>query len=184
MRKTAVIVLADGFEEIEAVTPIDTLRRAGVEVVLAGVGKTEVKGSRGIKILADTKLEEYQGLPDALILPGGIPGAENLRDSQAVTDLIQKMKKNDKIIAAICAAPGLVLARQGVLQGKKATGYPGYEKEFSAGTTLLNEAVVRDGKILTSRGPGTALQFSLELVRMLVDDAMAAKLAGAMLAAV
>lgn len=182
MRKTAIIILADGFEEIEAVTPIDTLRRAGVDVVIAGVGKIEVKGSRGIKILADIKLEDYQGLPDALILPGGIPGAENLRNSQSVAQFIQKMHKNDKIIAAICAAPGLVLARQGVLQGKKATGYPGYEKEFSPDTTFLSQAVARDGKLLTSQGPGTALKFSLELVKMLVDDAMAAKLTGAMIA--
>ena len=86
MRKSVVIILADGFEEIEAVTPIDVLRRAGVDVVIAGLGKIEVKGSRGIKILADVTLETYQGLPDAVILPGGIPGADNLHQSKTVSD--------------------------------------------------------------------------------------------------
>ena len=181
MRKSVVIVLADGFEEIEAVTPIDTLRRAGVEVIIAGVGKTEVKGSRGIKIIADITLEEYRDLPDAVILPGAIPGAENLHNSKAVADLIQRMRQGKKIIAAICAAPGLVLAPLGVLEGKKATGYPGYEKAFSPATAYVEKSIVRDGDLITSRGPGTALEFSLELVRALVDDAMAAKLASAMI---
>ncbi len=181
MRKSVVIVLADGFEEVEAVTPIDVLRRAGIEVIVAGAGNTEIKGSRGLRVLADIKLEDYQGLPDAMILPGGIPGAENLRDSAAVSALIQKMRKEDKIIAAICAAPGLVLSRQGVLDGKKATGYPGYEKEFGASTTLLEKSVVADGKVITSRGPGTALEFSLELVKTLIDESMAEKIKSAML---
>ncbi len=174
-------MLADGFEEIEAMTPIDVLRRAGVEVVIAGVGKLQVKGSRGVQVLADVILETYEGTPDAVVLPGGIPGAENLAKSSAVSSLIQRVHASQKIVAAICAAPGLVLSKTGVLEGKKATGYPGYEKEFSSQVTYVETAVVRDGNLLTSRGPGTALEFSLELVSILVDGAMAQKLANAML---
>ena len=171
MRKTAVIVLADGFEEIEAITPIDVLRRAGVEVIIAGVGKTEVKGSRGIRVIADTRLEDYTGIPEAVILPGGLPGAENLKNSPVVSAFIQKIRQNDKIIAAICAAPALVLTGQpGFLEGKKITCYPGYEKELGPGATFDDERVVTDALLVTSRGPGTAMEFSLELVSRLADE--------------
>jgi len=181
MRKTVLILLADGFEEVESVTPVDVLRRAGVEVIVAGVGKTEIKGSRGLRVLADIRLEDYQGLPDAIVLPGGIPGAENLRDSAAVKALVKKMHDAGRLIGAICAAPGLVLAGQGILDGKKATGYPGYEKEFKASTVYQEKSVVKDGQLLTSRGPGTAMEFSLELAKLLAGEATAEKVASAML---
>ncbi len=181
-RKTAVIVLAEGFEEIEAVTPIDVLRRAGVEVIIAGVGKTGIKGSRGVRLEADTRLEDYTGVPDMVILPGGLPGAENLKNSKAVSAFIERVRKNDKIVAAICAAPALVLTGQsGMLDGKQMTCYPGYEKSLGSKIFFKEDRVVKDGKLVTSRGPGTAMEFSLELVRQLVDDAMAQKLADAML---
>ncbi len=182
MKKTALVVLADGFEEIEAVTPIDILRRAGVEVIIAGVGKRTITGAHGITIEADLLLEQYQELPDALVLPGGMPGAKNLQDSEALSGLIQKMKKAGKLIGAICAAPALVLSKAGVLEGRKATCYPGFEKDFGPKVTFSPERVVRDGMIVTSRGPGTALEFSLELVSQLVGSQSAEKLSHGVLA--
>lgn len=181
MRKKALVVLAQGFEEIEAVTPIDVLRRAGVEVIIAGVGQKEVSGSRGVKIVADVLLETVAELPDAIVLPGGSPGAENLKRSKALMALLERMKREKKWIAAICAAPGVVLAPQGLLSGKKATAYPGYEKSFPADACFTESRVVKDDGLITSRGPGTALEFSLALVAELVDTAMAEKLASMML---
>ncbi|HTL70618.1 MAG TPA: DJ-1 family glyoxalase III [Candidatus Eisenbacteria bacterium] len=182
MKKTVLVALADGFEEIEAVTPIDVLRRAGVEVTVAGVGKDVVTGANGVKIQADLRLEDYGGLPDAVVLPGGAMGAANLRDSQAVSGLLKRMKENGRLIAAICASPGVVLARQGYLDGKSATCYPGYEKNFPSSARYSAERVVGDGHLVTSRGPGTALEFSLELVRRLVDAPTADKILQATLA--
>lgn len=169
MKKRVLVVLAEGFEEIEAVTPMDILRRAGVEVVVASVGKLEVKGAHGIVVRADVLIENVEDLPDAVVLPGGMPGASNLNDSPAVISLLRRMKEKDKIIAAICASPGLALASSGVLDGKKATCYPGFEKGFGPKTTFVRDRVVTDGKVITSRGPGTAFEFSLELVRQLID---------------
>ena len=169
MKKTALIVLADGFEEIEAVTPIDILRRAGVEVMIAGLEKKQVKGSRGVEVSADILLADYKDTPDAVVLPGG-PGAEKLARSVAVRKLILRAQKADKLIAAICAAPALVLAESGVLEGKKATCYPGYEDRFGKGTVFVSDRVVTDGQVITSRGPGTAMEFSLAIVGQLVSD--------------
>ena len=173
MQKTVLVALADGFEEIEAVTPIDILRRAGVNVIVAGVGKTDVTGAQGLVIKTDVQLESYQGLPDALVLPGGAQGAANLRDSEALSALIARLKDTDRVIGAICAAPAVVLSKTGVMDGKKATCYPGYEKTMGPSIRFSGDRVVRDGRLITSRGPGTALEFSLELVRQLVDSATA-----------
>lgn len=177
MKKTVLIVLADGFEEIEAVTPIDVLRRAGLEVIVAGVGKREVTGAHDITIETDIMLEQYQENPDAIVLPGGMPGAENLQKSEALKDILQKMKRSGKIIAAICAAPAVVLAPNGILEGKKATCFPGYENELGAKTKFVAERVVTDGLVVTSRGPGSAMEFSLELVSQLVSPEKAEQLA-------
>jgi 4-methyl-5(b-hydroxyethyl)-thiazole monophosphate biosynthesis len=175
-----VVVLAEGFEEIEAVTPIDVLRRAGVEVVTAGVSGKRVLGSHGIVVEADTTLD---ALPpcDAVILPGGMPGSDNLGKSEAVQALVRKTHAAGKHVAAICAAPALALARSGVLEGKRATCYPGLEKHFGAGVTRADERVVVDGKVVTSRGPGTALEFSLTLVEQLVSKQKADELRKGML---
>ena len=181
VKKTVLVILADGFEEIEAVTPIDVLRRAGLEVLAAGVGKRQIEGAHGVRFETDIVLEQYSGVPDAVVLPGGLPGADNLKKSKAVSDLLSRMQKSDKIIAAICAAPARVLAPSGMLDGKKATCYPGFEGEFSSKTTFMPDRVVRDGRIITSRGPGSALEFSLELVRSLVDEKTAAKLSEGLL---
>jgi len=182
MRKTVLVALADGFEEIEAVTIIDILRRAGVEVIVAGVGKREITGAHEITVGAEVLLEQYQGLPDAVVLPGGMPGAKNLKESEALKDLLSKMKKANKLIGAICASPAVVLASQGLLDGKKATCYPGFENELGPKVTFSQERVVRDGQIITSRGPGTALEFSLELVKELMGPASAEKVLQATLA--
>lgn len=182
MRKTVLVVLADGFEEIEAITPIDVLRRAGLEVIVAGVGKREVPGAHGVTIETDIILEQYQGAPDAVVLPGGMPGAANLQKSQAVNDVIRKVAKAGKLIGAICASPAVVLAPAGILEGKRATCYPGFEDEFGSKVVFTEERVVRDGQVITSRGPGSALEFSIELVRHLVNEDAAKKLAQAMVA--
>lgn len=165
--KKVLVILAEGFEEIEAITPIDVLKRAGLEVVTAGVRSKQVTGAHGIKLEADLLLSDYPGLPDAVILPGGLPGAQNLADSAEVTELVRNMNDQKKIVGAICAAPALVLAPKGILNGKKATCYPGFEKNFSNKVSFSAERVIVDGHIITSKGPGSALEFALELVRIL-----------------
>ena len=177
MAKKALIILAEGFEEIEAITAIDILRRAQIETVAAGLNNKIIRGSHGIKINADVLLDEFKADTDALLLPGGSPGAENLAKSAKVASLINKMFKKGSIIGAICAAPALVLEPTGILKHKKATCYPGMENLFSAEVRFSQEAVVCDGNIITSRGPGTALAFSLKLVEMLIDKAAALRLA-------
>jgi len=176
MKKTALVVLADGFEEIEAVTPIDTLRRAGVEVIVAGVGKREITGAHDLTFETDLMLEQYQGTPDAVILPGGMPGAANLQESGALKDLLQSMKRSGKIIAAICASPAVVLAPNGILDGKRATCFPGFENDLGPKVKFSTDRVVTDGQVITSRGPGTAMEFSLEIVRRLVNGDKAEQL--------
>ncbi|MBI4432655.1 MAG: DJ-1/PfpI family protein [Candidatus Omnitrophica bacterium] len=179
--KKVLVALADGFEEIEAVTVIDVLRRAELEVVVAGVGKNEITGAHAITIKTDVALESYKEVPDAVILPGGMPGADNLKNSKELSALLKRVQEKGHLIGAICAAPGRVLAPQGFLEGKKATSYPGYEKDFGPKTTFVPDRVMRDGQIITSRGPGTAMEFALELVRILVDSKTADKLTEALI---
>lgn len=188
MLKKVLIILTDGFEEIEAVTPIDILRRAGFSVTVAGLEKKEVKGSHGIRVIADCLLSDISvearhavPLPDAILFPGG-PGAEALGKSQAVKSWIEKMRGAGRIVGAICAAPAAVLAPTGILEGKKATCFPGYEKRLGAKAVFSSERVVTDGDLVTSRGPGTAMEFSLELVRKLAGPSKAAEISGTVLA--
>ncbi len=180
MKKIALVVLAEGFEEIEAVTPVDVLRRAGVEVIVAGVGQREIVGSHGITVETDIMLEQYQGHPDAVVLPGGMPGAANLRKSQSLQVLLETMQKDKKLIGAICASPAVVLAPAGILDGKKATCFPGFESQLGPKVKFLTDRVVSDGMVVTSRGPGSALEFSLELVSQLVGPEAAEKLSQTM----
>ena len=178
--KKAVVVLAEGFEEIEAVTPVDVLRRAGVDVVIAGLDGKIIRGSHGISIAADIKFTDAEGA-DALILPGGLPGAENLAASDAVRNAICAVSKREGIVAAICASPAYVLAPTGILDGKKATCYPGCGKRFGSEVTFVDERVVQDGSVITSGGPGTALEFSLKIVEALAGKEKAHELRSAML---
>lgn len=177
----AVVILADGFEEIEAVTPIDVLRRAGVEVLTAGVSARRVVGSHGIAVEADTTVADLPAEVDLVVLPGGMPGADNLGKAAAVRDLIERTHANGKRVAAICAAPAMALGRTTVLQGKRATCYPGFEQHLPAGVTHVPERVVVDGRVVTSRGPGTALEFSLTLVEQLVSKEKADQLRAGMI---
>lgn len=179
--KKAVLFLAEGFEEIEAVTPIDVLRRVGVAVTVAGVGGALRRGAKGLAVQADVAVADLAGEFDLMILPGGMPGAKNLAESPEVRALAQTMLAAGKLVAAICAAPALTLAAWGFLNGRRATCYPGMESLFPAGVTFSPERVVCDGNIITSRGPGTALEFSLHLAALLAGDAAAAKTTGDML---
>ncbi len=162
--KRVLCILDDGFEEIEAVAPVDVLRRAGLEVVMAGVAGKEVEGKNGICVVADRLLDEVAGETfDALFLPGG-PAVMKLRENQRVIDLIKRYSDAGKLIAAICAAP-LLLHEAGLLAGRNFTGHFSITEELPENN---GERVVRDGNLLTSRGAGTAVEFGLALVEMLV----------------
>jgi protein deglycase len=164
------VPLAQGCEEIEAVIVIDILRRAGVEVVSASLDSQPVKASRGVVLIADTTLDQaLQQEFDMIVLPGGQPGTNNLKADLRIIDLLQGMAHAGKYTCAICAAPA-VLAAAGLLDGKQATSYPGC-LDGASGISLSAAPVVKDGKIVTSRGPGTAMDFALELIEILVGKA-------------
>lgn len=172
MAKTAIVTLADGFEEIEAMTQIDVLRRAGVEVTVAGLADP-VTGARGVVVTPDRPLEGLDATPDLVVLPGGMPGAAHLGASAAVKGLVLRTLEAGGLAAAICAAPAKAFAPFGVLEGRRATCYPGLEGEFGPNTTHSEEPVVVDGPVITSRGVGTALDLALTLVELLFDKATA-----------
>ena len=167
---TRVLVpLAEGFEELEAVTIVDMLRRAGIEVVVAGLAGNPVTGSHGIALSADATLDAVSGQEfDLVALPGGMPGAANLRDDPRIAAIVRRVHAGGGRVAAICAAP-MVLAAAGVLSGRRATSFPGF-LDRATDLTLVDEPVVVDGRIITSRGPGTALDFGLELVAQLLGS--------------
>ncbi len=167
MSRRAVILLAEGFEEIEALTVVDVLRRAGIAAEMMSVSGWTVTGSHGIQVHADTLWQE-QGEYDAVVLPGGLPGAENLRDDPRVLELVRRQWDSGRYVAAICAAP-IALEAAGILKGRKITSYPGYEEALSG--DYHTDPVVVDGKLITSRGPATALPFAYALVEALEGDA-------------
>ncbi len=174
----AALLIADGFEEIEAVTLIDVLRRGGVQVKVAALRGDAVLGAHGIRLGVDTTVAELAaGELDAVVLPGGQRNAEALRDDARVQALVRAAADGGKLVAAICAAP-IALERAGVLEGKRATSYPGFElpsAEYSS------DRVVEDGQLVTSRGPGTAMEFALALVRRLAGHGKATELRQGML---
>lgn len=182
MPKKALVILADGFEEIEAVTAIDVLRRAGVEVSVAGLKNKNTRGARGLVIVAEKELSDAGEDFDALVLPGGMPGASHLAGSEKVSALIMALHQKNKVIAAICASPALVLAPMGILRNKTATCFPAMEEGFGNDVKFSAERVVVDGNIITSRGPATALDFSLAVAEKLVGKKTADEVRRATLA--
>jgi len=180
--------LADGFEEIEALTPVDILRRAGVEIHTAAVGKLlskKVTGSHGIEVDADITMAEAKKLWDAgevemIILPGGMPGARNLDEDADVDRIVREAAESGTIIAAICAAP-MIPGKRGLLKGRRAVCYPGFE-QYLEGAVLTGDRVQVDGPYVTGCGMGAALEFSLALTRLLKGDEAADKLFAAVLA--
>jgi len=162
------VPLAQGCEELEAVTITDLLVRAGVEVVTAGLDDRPVVASRGMTLVPNTTMaaimdEEF----DLIVLPGGMPGADHLRDDEHVQAMLKKQAAGDKYVAAICAAPK-ALARAGLLAGRTATGFPGMLQKLDLPDTTISESATEiDGRIITSRGPGTAMDFTLTLIELL-----------------
>jgi 4-methyl-5(b-hydroxyethyl)-thiazole monophosphate biosynthesis len=175
-----VIILADGFEELEAVAIIDVLRRAGIGVVSAGLHEGPVSSVRNVKVIPDTVIDTITSDDfDMLVLPGGMPGAANLDADERVGGLIRDFNSKGKMTAAICAAP-YVLANAGILNGKRVTSYPSFKDKL--GSAIYEEkTVVEDGNILTSRGPGTALCFALAIVEKLAGKEKAQQIKEAML---
>jgi len=168
--KTALIIFADGSEELEAVTVVNILRRAGISVTRAGLTAGALRGSRGVMLLPDTSLDAaLTHSYDMVVLPGGQPGTNHLKADARVLKLVQQMAQQGKYVAAICAAPS-VLAAAGLLDGKRATCFPTCLDDFPR-VNLQTGAVVEDGKLITSRGPGTAMDFALILVERLMGQA-------------
>lgn len=168
---SVLIPLAPGFEDLEAVTLSDLLRRAGIAVVVAGLQRGVIQGSRGIRIEPDAYLDDVLNRDfDLIALPGGLPGAEHLRDDARIQSLLKSMAASGRYTTAICAAP-MALAQAGLLDGKQATAYPGVLDRLKLDNTQsLNDAVVVDGKVVTSQGPGTAMDFALTLIELLVGS--------------
>jgi 4-methyl-5(b-hydroxyethyl)-thiazole monophosphate biosynthesis len=167
---SVLVPLAQGCEELEAITIVDLLRRAGIGVVTAGLDEQAVRASRGTLLVPDVTLDEaLKQTFDMIVLPGGLPGADNLNDDPRIHVLIKQMAEAGRYTAAICAAPK-VFAEAGLLTGKKATGFPGILDGFTD-FSYSEDAVVQDGTLITSRGPGTAMDFALALIENLAGRA-------------
>jgi 4-methyl-5(b-hydroxyethyl)-thiazole monophosphate biosynthesis len=180
------LFLADGFEEIEALTPVDLLRRAGVEVVTVGVSGKTVTGSHGIAVSADVGAEEALAMlaagtiPEMIVLPGGMPGAATLDASPLVDTFIDAAEKANAYIAAICAAP-MILGKRGLLRGRHATCFPGFE-EYLEGAAYMDVHTVTDGRYITGRAMGAATEFALALIKVLKGEGAADALRAAVFA--
>lgn len=172
LTKKAKIFLAEGFEETEALVTGNLLGRAGVSVELVAIGsELAVRSSRGITVMADSTLADGLGDYDLLILPGGMPGASNLNECAPLRAELTKAYESGKLVAAICAAP-LVFGSLGILNGRRATCYPGFEEQLT-GATATGELVVVDGNVITGKGPAAATPFGLKLAELLTDAATA-----------
>lgn len=180
MSKKVLVAIADGTEELEAVTIIDVLRRAEAEVTVASVGAQQVTAGRGVNLVADAVISDCVGkVYDLIALPGGMPGAEHLRDSSELTEMLKDQAASGRLYAAICASPAVALKPHGLLEDKKATCYPSLLSELD---NSQQEKVVVDGNCITSQGPATALEFALKLVELLFGRGKADEVARAMLA--
>lgn len=180
---SVLMLLAEGFEELEAVTIVDVLRRAEVEVTMAGLKAEPVKSARGIQIVPDASLEDVN--PDSydmVVLPGGQPGTDNLVADERVKAILIEMQQKDKYTAAICAAP-YALSEAGILRQSRVTSYPSFQEKLKAKEVVAGEKVVVDGKVVTSQGPGTAIDFALKLVELFKGREKAREIQKAMLVA-
>ncbi len=167
MKKQVLVLLAPGFEEIEAITVVNILRRAGINVVMAGTIAGPIEGARGVRVLADILIDQVSmSTFDMVVLPGGMGGTENLGKDTHVRQILKDAVANDKFIAAICAAPSLLTE---FLVGRKATSHPCVKSAMQE-VTYSEESVCVDGKFITSRSPGTAMEFAFELVRQLAGE--------------
>lgn len=168
MKKTVLVPMADGTEELEAVAIIDVLRRAEAEVTVASVtGSKHITASRGMILVADALLEDCLDREyDLIVLPGGVPGADNFRDSKDLITLLKRQVESERLYGAICASPAVVLEHHGLLHGRRATAHPSIVKELS-NQDAVDQSVVVDGNCVTSQGAGTAVDFALALVEQL-----------------
>ena len=180
----ALVAVADGSEDLETVTLVDLLRRAKIEVTLVSVmPQRQVTAAHGTALRADALLadivdEDY----DAIILPGGMPGAEHLANCATLVNLLKEQNAKGELVAAICASPAVVLAKHGLLEGKNAVTYPGFEEALAqGGATYQDENVVVDGNIVTSKGPATAIEFALKLIAIMCGEVMAKEVAAGLL---
>jgi 4-methyl-5(b-hydroxyethyl)-thiazole monophosphate biosynthesis len=179
----ALVPIADGTEEIEAVCLIDVLRRAGAEVTVASVDTQTITASRGVRIIADTTIEQCtEARYDVIILPGGTEGARRLSASRPLAELLERQAGSGRLYGGICAAPALVLEPLGLLEGRRATCHPNLFDSLRRAVAVEDRVVV-DGNCVTGRGPGTAIELSLVLVEMLFGERKAKELADAMVAA-
>lgn len=172
-----IVFLADGFEEIEALTVVDYLRRMDIEVEMVSITEDKkVKGAHDIEVMADSLLNDLKDVSkyDGVVIPGGMPGASNLRDDERVIEIVREQDKKDKLIGAICAGP-IVLERAGIIEGKKVTSYPGFEDDLEKSNYLLDGVVV-DKNIITGRGPAYAVDFAIEIVKYLLGEEKSSEL--------
>ena len=170
--KKVYVFLAEGFEEMEAVTPVDLLRRVNVDAKFVSItGSKAVTGAHGITYMADLLFEEIEEDADMLVLPGGMPGTTNLMAHEGLAELLVKQYDSHKWVAAICAAP-MVLGALGIVMGRFATIYPGME-EYLVGADISKEEVCVSGNVITSKAPGTAVPFALKLIEVLVSESYA-----------
>jgi 4-methyl-5(b-hydroxyethyl)-thiazole monophosphate biosynthesis len=170
--RSVLVIVAEGFEELEATAPVTILRRAQIEVTTAGLAPGPVKGARGVTVVPDTMLETVARKPfDAVVLPGGFPGTTHLKESALVAKVIRETLERGAYVAAICAAPS-VLATMGILKGRRATSHSTVREELVHGGAMVvaDQAVVSDGRIITSQGAGTAIEFGLYLVKVLCGE--------------
>lgn len=166
-----IVFLADGFEEIEAFTVVDYLRRMDIEVETISIKDDyNVIGAHKIQVLADGRVSDIKDLDDydGLVIPGGMPGASNLRDDKRVIDIVEKIYKEEKLVAAICAGP-IVLEKAGIIKGKRVTSYPGFEEQLKDGN-YTEDIVAIDRNLITSRGPYLATDFTIEIIRYLLGE--------------
>jgi 4-methyl-5(b-hydroxyethyl)-thiazole monophosphate biosynthesis len=179
MDKKALLLLAEGFEDIEAVTPVDILTRAGIDVTVASIDDRPVKGAYGNTLVPHTTIDKIEGLYDCLILPGGLKNAQILASQGEVIELVKSHFDSGRLVAAICAAPAFVLAEAaGILAGRKATGDPNLsDMIISGGAEYTDQPVTVDGNIITGMGPGAALPFALKLAEYLAGKEIARSMA-------